>query len=144
VNPLDLLRPTLVIWEPCIFWHYACSRLPCPNCSVIQENGKAKLSTNTISNGWSPLRRVSDISNTVFIVSKKYVCKNCTNTFLSNDENVLKLLPNFITAQYPCQLTQRRGLSYDALDVIEELAVEVPILKIHSVLRALYAREVHT
>jgi hypothetical protein len=141
VNPLDYLRPTLIIWEPCIFWNHACTRLPCPQCSLNEENERKKLSTDTISNGWSPLRRVSDISDTVFIVSKKYMCKICNTTFLSNDIDVLKLLPKFISMQYPCELTARRGLSNDLFDVIEELAVEVSMRKIQSVLRSLYAKK---
>ena len=140
IDTLGFFRPSLIIWEPCLFWNYACPRMPCPYCSKIKEDGKKKISSRTNSNGWSSPRKVSDISDTTFIISKKYTCQVCRKNFLTTDENVLQFLPQFIVSQYPCKLTKRNGLSDELVDLIDELAVEVPMLKIESLLQSLHAK----
>jgi hypothetical protein len=136
INPNHFLRPTIIVWEPCIFWNYACSRIPCAFCSSSD-----KLSLQTTSNGWTKLRRVHDVSTTTFLVTKKYTCQKCNRFFLANHPHVMKLLLSFITSQYPCILTKKKGVSKELMNLIEELAVEIPMAKLHSILQLLYGKQ---
>ena len=56
----------------------------------------------------------------------------------------MKLLPPFITTQYPCILTKKKGVSKELMDLIEELAVEIPMAKLHSILQLLYGKRYTT
>ena len=32
IQPNKFLRTTIIIWEPTIFWSFACKQIPCPYC----------------------------------------------------------------------------------------------------------------
>jgi hypothetical protein len=63
---------------------------------------------------------------------------------MANDPRVLKLLPLFVSSQYPCILTRKKGVSHELMNLVEELAVEIPMTKLHNILEINYAKHFTT
>src|SRR5205814_1240856 len=103
------LLPKIFLWFPRLIAPYI--RLPCPN---IHCKG-----TNTQVHEWPqnpPARRVASLTETYYIMSRRYKCLDCEQrgdsrfTFMPYDSGVLSQLPEFLVSLFPALLSHRSGL----------------------------------
>jgi hypothetical protein len=72
-------------------------RMICPTCH----------GNDTVSNGWSPPRRVLCRDNTTWLLTRNYKCKSCPDAgFTATDPNVLACLPQHIAQRFPFSTTR--------------------------------------
>jgi len=92
----------VVIWAPELFFSAAVPRMPCPTC---------KSNSCVVSNGWGDPRPVVDFRQLYWIVAKRYKSR-CPGggTFIGYDPDVMALLPEFVSLQFPCQLTRKGAI----------------------------------
>lgn len=104
---------SVVFWVPELFWRRHVPYLPCPQCGPVGADVKA--------NGWNgkKARPVVGMFQSYFLVCKKYKCKRCTRQFVGYDDGVLRHLPQFISSQFPCQLTRKAAIDLQLMNYIE-------------------------
>ena len=99
LNPESYVIPRLFVWVPRLLG----AKIKCPFCR----------SEDTTCKGWgdNPIaRRVVDLHDCYFVMSRRQRCNNCSKSFFGHDSRVLDDLPDYISSQCPAFLTSRSGI----------------------------------
>ncbi|SJL13795.1 uncharacterized protein ARMOST_17243 [Armillaria ostoyae] len=109
IRPKMFYRPDFFIWLP----HLIVKHIPCPAClsaGRLKNNKPVHLSAH----GWVKApRRVIDINSNIWLVGQRYHCNQseCGKTYQGWAPPILKVLPNWLSDEFPFHLTHRCGLS---------------------------------
>lgn len=101
-EPTLYYRPRVFLWMP----HFFVNILHCPSCrsGILEKNGAL-----------TP-RRITDISDTFYIISWAYYCrKGCKTHFAGWSTALIHSLPQYIQLAFPAVLSHRSGLSHQVI-----------------------------
>jgi hypothetical protein len=111
-NPDHFFRPDIFLWFPDEYPN-GC-QITCPFCDAIEVR----------PNGWAknPGRKVYSLNRFFILVSQRFICRNCSKTFMGHDPKVVQKLPAYLQYLFPAILTKRGGLCVKLLSLIKSLA----------------------
>lgn len=105
-TPELLYRPRIFLWLP----HFFVETMRCPNCHRALEK-----------NGACPPRRITDTSDSFWIVTWAYYCRSgCQSHFRGWSPAILESLPQYLRLEFPAILSRKSGLS---VSVVNQLRV---------------------
>lgn len=101
-EPTLYYRPRIFLWLP----HFFVDVLHCPSCrsGILEKNGALMP------------RRITDISDTFYIISWAYYCrKGCKTHFSGWSPALIHSLPRYFQLAFPAVLSHRSGLSHQVI-----------------------------
>lgn len=118
---LFLLKP-LYFWVPDLFFYQILrGKLPCPTCYKEKKRDYRTL----YSIGWndSGLRHVFGLTSSYYVICKRYKCKVCSKSVVGYSSELLALLPECVSSQFPCVVTPNLALDKSTMKLLRRQAV---------------------